>query len=403
MFWRGQILTDRLILTLSLFLIGSLHTMIFAIFQLPDNFLLGHASKSLEFSSKAILYFMAVGTSACHQILCRKMGLRKTLYFGLLCNLIGTASLWLNQTLNTQNHLAFIYLDMVFFGLALTSVINSLVTYIVIEFPKKVGTGIVALFAFLNLGAMLGPLLQGLFRHLNVDLYTYPFLILLLCLAIWFVHVYFFDPPFPAHLVHLRKGTLIWKELHYRLGLYILAIIAYGLTESTFSIWGYAHIKHLLGTTAASDATSFFWLFLIVGQIFLLLPLYFLPAKRIFYPLILIIMGAGAYFSLQHSLFGFIGGLAAAGFGCSAIFPILLSMMEKEILPFARGKPLLFFIELIVSLMLGGYFLGVGINDLWITLYGERPLLSPHFNLAILYIGITGLITLFLNLTLAKK
>ncbi len=401
----GQVMSKRFTLTLGLFLIGALHTMIFAIFQVPENFLVGHQAQDLNISCKVILYTLAIATSLSNQIICRKIGLRNILYGGLLCNLLGMLLLFANQFLGEKGIIPLIYLDMVFFGLAITSVINALVTYIIIEYPKKVGVAIVALFAFLNLGASLAPIAMGVFQRLHIASLFFPFLIVLLLISLWFVHVYFFDPPFPAHLAHLRKGTLIWKELHYRLALYVVAIIAYGLTETTFSLWGYVQIKHLLGAARADEAIPLFWVSLIIGQILLLLPLYFFSAKRIFYLLVLIIMAAGYYCSLQTGTLRLILGLLAAGFGCSAVFPILLSMMEKEILPFAHGGRLLFYIEMIVSLMLAGYFFGVGTIDIWVQKFGERPIfpIPFHFFLATLFIAVTGAIVLFLNWTLTAK
>ena len=53
-----------------------------------------------------------------------------------------------------------------------------------------------------------------------------------------FVYANFLNPIVPKYLVHLRRGTLIWKELHYRMGLFVLAMVFYGIVESAFSIWG---------------------------------------------------------------------------------------------------------------------------------------------------------------------
>lgn len=401
----GQMLSKRFTLTLGLFLISTLHTMIFAIFQVPENFLMGHEGQALKISCKVVLYAIAIAVSLSNQFICRKIGLRNLLYGGLLCNLFGIIFVLLNQFLGAKGVVALIYLDMVFFGLAITSVINALVTYIIIEYPKKVGVAIVALFAFLNLGASLAPIALGIFQRLHIASLFFPFLLIFLLISLWFVHTHFFDPPFPAHLAHLRKGTLIWKELHYRLALYVIAIIAYGLTETTFSLWGYVQIKDLLGVAKADEAIPLFWLSLIIGQILLLLPLYFFSAKRIFYLLVLLIMGAGYYCSLQTGTLRLILGLVAAGFGCSAVFPILLSMMEKEILSFVHGGRLLFYIEMIVSLMLAGYFFGVGTIDIWVQKFGEHPTfpIPFHFLLAAFYIAITGLIVLFLSWTLKTE
>ncbi|MBX7066346.1 MAG: hypothetical protein K1X28_03865 [Parachlamydiales bacterium] len=405
MFWRGESLSHRMILTLGLFLIGTLHTLIFSIFQIPKNFLMGHESIPLATACKVILYSFAIIMAFSHQFLCRTFGLRKTLYFGLLCNLLGLATLIFNQHVSQGNGLiSLIVIDMLFFGLAITSVINGLVTYIIIEFPKRVGMGIVALFAFFNLGPMSATLLIELFQTYGISTFLNLFLIGLVLLSIWFVHVYFFNPPINPEKIHLRRGGIIWKELHYRLGLFMIAIIAYGYTETTFNLWGYIELKDIFGSQIADQTIPFFWMFLIVGQVFLLLPLYFIPAKRVFYFLVVVVAISSFCFPIQEKLAGFISWLVVAGFGCSAVFPILLSQMEKEILPFAHGSSIMPYIEKSLSLMMAGYFIGVGIVDIWVELLGGHPYFSllTHFHMAAATIFITAIISIFLDLTAPK-
>lgn len=405
MFWQGESLIHRLILTLGLFLIGTLHTMIFAIFQIPKNFLMGHESFQLSLVCKLILYFFAIIMSFSHQFLCRTFGLRRTLYFGLLCNFFGVATLLFNEFISSGNGLiSLIILDMMFFGMALTSVINGLVTYIILEFPNKVGIGIVALFAFFNVGSMSAPLFMEFFQSYEIPKILNLCLMALIFLSIWFIHVYFFNPPVSPEKIHLRHGGIIWKELHYRLALFVFAIIAYGYTETTFNLWGYIQIKNIFQNPIADETMPFFWMFLILGQISLLIPLYFLPSKRVFYFLVIIVAAASFFFPIQEKLGGFIAWLMAAGFGCSAVFPILLSQMEREILPFAQGSAAYPYIEKSISLMIAGYIFGVGIVDLWAQLLGGHPYfsISAHFHMAAFAILTTGVVSLFLDMTAPK-
>lgn len=404
MFWRGQSITHRMMLTLGLFLIGALHTLIFAIFQIPKNFLMGYDSTLLGFFCKLTLYLFAIGTSFVHQTACRNFGLRKVLYFGLLCNILGLVTMLFNQQISSHGLLFLIILDMMIFGMALTSVVNALVTYITIEFPKNVGIGIVALFAFFNLGPMLAPLLIDYFQAFEMSWALTAILIFLLGLSLWFVHVYFFDPPISPDRIHLKKESLLWKELHYRLALFVFAIIAYAFTETTFDLWGYIKIEQMMGPQIADETISFFWLFLIVGQIVLLIPLYFISAKKVFYFLVAVVIGAALLFPAQEKLAGLVISLAIAGFGCSAVFPILLSQMEKEVIPLAHGSHLMPYIEKSISLMIAGYFIGIGIVDLWVELLGKAPFFSmqTHFYIAAFAIGLTTLISIFLDLSAPK-
>lgn len=404
MFWRGESVSHRMVLTLGLFLIGSLHTLIFATFQIPKNFLMGYDDPYFGFFCKLTLYLFAIITSFVHQRACRNFGLRKVLYFGLLCNFFGLATMLVNQQLSSPGLIFLIILDMMVFGMALTSVINALVTYITIEFPKNVGMAVVALFAFFNVGPMVAPLLIDSFQAYGTSWAFFTLLMFLLALSLWFVHVTFFDPPISPDRIHLKKESLLWKELHYRLALFVLAVIAYGFTETSFDLWGYIKIDKLFGPQIADETISFFWLFLIVGQVFLLIPLYFISAKKVFYFLVALVIGSALFFPAQEKLGGLITFLAVAGFGCSAVFPILLSQMEKELMPLAQGAALMPYIEKSISLMIAGYFLGVGAVDLWVELLGKAPLFSMqiHFYVAATMIGLTTLISIFLDLRVVK-
>lgn len=406
MFWAEKYLDRKWMITLGLLLIGSMHTMIVAVFQIPENFLMGRESVTLSITCKVILYTSAIIVSLNHQRICRMLGLRKALYMGLGFNLLGILTLLINQIIPLKNgFLPLIYLDMAFFGLALTSVINALITYIIIEFPKRIGLAVVVLFIFLNLGSMLAPILMELFAVLGKSQIIYYLLMTLVCISLWFIHVYFFDPVESREEIHLKKGTQIWKELHYRLALFVVAIFAYGLTETTFNLWGYIHVGDLLGATVAIEIIPFFWAFLIVGQIFLLIPLYFIPEKQIFYFLIFVLMSAAYMFTMQKSIEGFVFWLSIAGFGCSAVFPILLSQMEKELIPAAKGGTVLPLIEKSISLLLAGYFVGVAVIDLWVQVYGQAPhfAVSVHLHLAALFALASCLIFFFLNITSSAK
>jgi hypothetical protein len=245
-------------------------------------------------------------------------------------------------------------------------------------------------------------MLMDTLHVVKIPYFMYFLLCALLLLSIWFVHTYFFDPSVSPAEIQMKKGSLIWRQLHYRLALFVIAIIAYGLTETTFNLWGYIQIQNLFGSHVADVTTPFFWMALILGQILLLVPLYFLPARKVFYCLILVIMGSTFFFPVQEKIPGMIFWLGVAGFGCSAVFPILLSQMEKEMLPFAKGAKIYPYIEKSISLMLAGYFVGVGLIDLWVQYLGEQvsQFTRFHFHLAGFFIACTGVIALFLYHTI---
>ncbi len=144
---------------------------------------------------------------------------------------------------------------------------------------------------------------------------------------------------------------------------------------------------------------------MVISQFLLLIPLYFYKSIQVFMPLVLIVIGAAFLFPLQTTIPGFILSLSLAALGCSAIFPLLLSMMEKELLPLGDRAALLHYIEVGIAVMLAGYFLGVGTIDLWVEKAGavSPSSISFYFHLAALFSAITGLIAYFLHLTAPKQ
>jgi len=402
MFWKKQMMTKTLALTVSLFLIGALHTLIFGIFQYPSNFIIGEHHQHLTIYAKITFYASAISGAFSYPVFCRSIGVKNALIGGLFLNLMGLLILWINQY--TGGIPLLIFLDMICFGFALTSVINALITFIILKFPNRTGAGITGLFAVLNGGIMMAPILLGVFKELQILDAIFPFLMLWTILAIWHVEKKVYEPPFPSHLQHLRKGTLIWKELHYRLALYFAAVAIYGASETNFSLWGFELVAQQFGEAAALEILPIFYLFLIVGQVMLLIPLYLYSPRKIFYGLVLLSAFSLYFFYHQKIPFGFIAGLALGGIGSSAIFPILISMMEKELLVTSEKKHLLPYIETGVSLLIGGYLAGNAFNDLWLA-WLHLDNIEPHFNLSLglAIIATVGLIGFGLSITAPRR
>jgi hypothetical protein len=386
-------------MTISLLLITSLHTMIFTFFQIPDNFLNEELIGKL-FYLKVLVYVSALIITCLNQKIMQAISLKHTMICGLLCNLLALGLIWIS--LSMGGNLVLIVFSLFFIGLALPSVFNCLITYFVLEYPKKTGVGFVALFAFANGGVLLSSILFAAFRANHFSEGFFLLTMGLLVIAAFFVAYRFFDPRTPKHFEHFRRGTLLWKEMHYRLALFVLAAMAYAMAESTFSLWGEVYMRQFISAIASSETISVFWLSLIVGQLLLLAPLYFIPAKRIFPILILFVAFALFFFRQQMHTSGFLTSLILGGLGCSAIFPILLSFMEKELMLVSgrsHQESFLPFIETGTSLMIGGYILGIGCMDLWVQKADQiSPLpIDQTFHSAILLIAATGLIITYLN------
>jgi hypothetical protein len=319
---------------------------------------------------------------------------------GLFCNVIGLATIWISISLG--GFLSLIFISMFFIGVALTSVLNSIITYLVIEFPKRVLIALIVLFAFCNLGNILSNILFNAFKAVNFNTGFFIVSILLMVASIVYVSRKFSDPEFPKHLAHLRKGTLLWKELHYRLGFFILSVIAYGIIESIFGVWSGVYLLKFLSQGLTKGLVSIFWLAMVIGQLSLLTPLYFYSPKKIFPFLILGLILTTFFYHEQISLLGFVLSLIVGGIGCAAIFPILLSFMEEEVIELSKEaghENYLPYIETGTCLMLAGYFVGVAIVDIWVLYYINHPTFPMHnvFHWAIIVIACLGLLSTYLT------
>jgi hypothetical protein len=351
-----------------LFFIFSLHTMVFALIQWPESFLYEEFKNSYPNILKLLFYFSALVVGCLHQPIARAIGLKKPLILGMISTAVGFFLILLYHLFQHDQTLTVVlpFFTVVFLGIALLSVINCLITFIILVYPKRTLLAIIALFAFGNFGVMLAPFLLVLAGGETIALIL--FVILLLLIFSWLVHYLFTEPKYPLHMEHLRSGTLIWVEMHNRLVLYVLAIILFGTIDSTFSIWGGAHAK-VAGVTEG-EVGVVYWIASIIGQLLILIPLVFFEPRRVFYLLACILGAALLFLPFQSESTSVLAGLAMGGLGASAILPIMLALLEMEVIHVAlagRHAHYLPLIETAISFVMAGYFFGVGIIDFWAT------------------------------------
>ncbi|KPK33161.1 MAG: hypothetical protein AMS24_01950 [Chlamydiae bacterium SM23_39] len=354
----------------SLFLLGGvLHYVVFQFVQnvqfTPDNLKIFY--KDLHFVFLMILIGSEITGALINQVIARKIGLEKTLILGFSLNLLGLLILLfthLNKEFILINYAA-LFLKTIVIGIALTLVLSTIISYIVFVMPKKIGSGILIYFAFGNIGAFLiFPFLLDITMLHNLQWFSIYFLIALVIFSIFIIKKIFINPPFPKHLEKLRKGSLIWKELHYRLALFLVAIILFSLCESTFSKWGKIYFVKYFSEKLSDTIISLFWFFVIISQIVLCFLILFLDIRKTFYFLSMMIAFSLLFLSFNIALANIIIVLAIGGIGCSGTFAIILGNLEKELIYLTKKSHHLAFlpyVEMTVAWMLAAYFLGDGI------------------------------------------
>lgn len=401
-------LSKRALIIIVLFSLGCLHALIFGFLEYPTNFLTVGLPDELEKTQTITLYLTAVIVACFSYKASKKIGLKKVLIVGLILYFWGMV-LFSSTEFFSKGSLALwaiIHIATFLFGGAFSSVVVALTTYIILELPKHVGIGVTILFAFMNLGAMLSPILLNFFTGWDTGWVLTGIISILIFMGIWCVHAIFEDPPFPSHIEHLRKGTLIWKEMHYRFAFFILAIILYGMIENTFNLWGEQHLLKWISPKLANETIAVFWLFLIIGQLLALLPLQFFRVSRVFYGLVTVMILSLIMMPLQKHLPGFIAFLALGGAGCSACFPILLAMLEMEIKEVATELPeqaLTPLLEIGVAMMFGGYILGVGTVGTRVDFSSLKTLTEKQISFNFYIAAGLGVLLFLLTLYLAKS
>jgi hypothetical protein len=392
-------ISERQMMIGVLFLICTLHTMIYNFFQIPYTFM------KIQVETRTIplnvfLYSVTLITALLYPTIVRYFTLKFALMASLLCNAIGLLCIWISESLGESYPL--IVVSFFFIAIASVSVFNCLVSYIVIEFPKSLTVAIVGLFIFSNLGFLIQSVM---FDYLQVDGFSTIFCIIaifFLLLSIIFISRKFFNITFPKHLVHLRRGDLIWKEMHYRLALFVLVMLCYGVVETIFAIWSFDYLALFLNSVDVDLATTLFWCFMVIGLIVLLPPIYFYSARKIFSVLIVFMIGVTFFIAQQTNSVQLMAGYIAAGFGCSIIVSVLIGFFEEEVISACSLSKIpshLPFTEIGISLMIGGYFTGVGIMTLFVLKLEQMP--QNHgvtiFHWAMFLLAVIGLISTYLN------
>lgn len=383
-------------MTLFLFLIITLHTLTLGCFQSA------HSIVTQQFAHhpilyRVILYSTAILVSLLHQPISKLIGLKMELAGGGLCSALGMLLFVVRSRLLSSSDWIMI-LAMILMGIAMLSVINCLITYVVLVFNNKTIQGIIALLAFGNAGLMLAPLLLrlGVYLHMTTELFF--FLITLLLMYVAGILILFDEPSHSAE-AESYSGAYLRRSMPLRLSLYILAIGCYGLIESTFSLWGGELLVHKFAVLTSEKAVSLFWLSMVLGQALLLILLRRFNARRIYLLTAANILIALFCIPQLPSYPLILAALMVGGLGCSFIFPTTLSFLEREIFLLSQDDRHLYLpmIEHAISWMTAGYLFGVGLNDIMTDWSDNSP--GLFFLIALSYLLVyTGLIT-YLNKT----
>lgn len=352
-----------------LFIISILHGLIFATAQDITRFLSQAMDAALDAHRGILslsLYFSGVAVPLLNQRFCRLWGIKRVFISGLCANFVGIGFFLLTNFLTAGSFVSYLLIvfGMLSLGAAISSIATILATYVVVEFPKIIALGLILFYSALNFGFQLSHPLLTYFSEVGAQGAYLVGLTLVMAFFVLIVRLYFVAPAIPGHLDEFRKGTQIWKELHYRFGLFIVAMIFYGMIETTFTAFGHRYLEDFVSIDAANSALFFFWLALNLGQIGIGVPAFWLLPSKVLKILPLFIITALVLIPFQTEASEFLMAFSIGGLGCSAVFPLLIAMIILDIKSLAQRdahESMIPYMEAGCGYMVASYTLGLGI------------------------------------------
>jgi MFS family permease len=309
--------------------------------------------------------------------MCRLWGIKRVFISGLVANFIGVAFFALTNVLVTSSAMVYLFVvaGMLSLGAAISSVATIIATYVVVEFPKYVAIGLILFYSCLNLGFQLSRPFFSYFSSVGAEGLYLIVLALVMLFFIIIIRAYFSPPEIPRHLDEYRDSARLWKDLNYRFGLFILAMVFYGMIESTFSVFGYRFLANTTSVNVADNAEFFFWLALNLGQIGIGIPAFWIRPSQVLKVLPLFIILALVLIPWQHLSAEFVLAFTIGGLGCSAVFPLLIAMIILDIRSLGVVKSshesMIPYMEAACGYMVASYTLGLGIIALEMELMSQ--------------------------------
>jgi Major Facilitator Superfamily len=357
---------------IAIYLAGLLQGLSMVAFPAASSVLTG------EFHFSNTLYGALFIPQALLSIICSllttKVGGNKTHFFGgMLANFMSMAlfagSAW---AMGTAAAFPVLLAATGFLGIGFGLSVPSLNTLASLYFPKQMDAALLFLNTLLGLGTALAPLLTAFFigRHFWWGL---PLLLALLILILLL-----FVGALPFLENHKSEGQLSIPKVFW---LFALIALLYGIIETLNGTWAtiYMRVNHA-DVKTASFALALFWAMVTAGRLFFTAIEKFFPVRFAFHLLPFVVAAAFLLLAFAPQVFYF--GLA--GFGCSALLPLIISFGEKalpSILPSVAGGLIAF------------YLLGYGMAAFGVGPLSEVIKFSSIFGIGAVIALILGLLT----------
>jgi fucose permease len=306
-----------------------------AVFTSPTDYNLSSTEYGGMFVPQAI---MAVLSSLLGAGLRNRLGTKKIYLLGLFANLLAMTLLVASRFVMKDHLLAYgiLLVATTCMGIGFGFTVPAINTFAAAFFPKKVDKAVLALNALLGLGTALAPVFIALFVGLGIW-WGLPVLVGALIFGLL---LFSFTQP-------LNEGGKVegsaTKKNKFPARFWIFATFAllYGICETMNGNWASLYMtKHFGASTAmASLALTIFWSMVTAGRILFAALEKWLPEEIVCRILPLVVVGAliaSACVPKSNPAFGILT-FALAGFGCSALLPLIISFGQKELTAIAAS------------------------------------------------------------------
>ena len=183
-------------------------------------------------------------------------------------------------------------------------------------FPDASDTAVVALHSLLGAGLAIGPVLVAPFIAREAWI-GFPLLLLVLCVPTDDSDEDAADAPRPV-----REG-LFWT--------FVVAAVLYAFAEGTFSNWAVIYLHEARGVPQATAgiALSVFWAALVAGRLLTSALVLRVSSQAVWLVLPVLMIAAFWLLPLADGATMGIGLFALAGLGCSAFFPLTITLISR--------------------------------------------------------------------------
>lgn len=326
-------MTRQQIQIIILYLVSLLQGASLVTFPAAGTLITSPAGQNLTTAQYGFLFiFMNIGaifSSFFAGNLSYRLGLRFLLLLGLLCNVISLV-LFASTSLpfiSTSLIFPLMNVSLLFVGIGFGTCLTTLNTYIATLFPAQIPTALTALHSLLGIGTAIAPLFVSLAigkGHWWIE----PIILASIFLLIFIASQLILDNKTDA----AKKKKIDTHQLGAVFKLFCVMIFLYGICETTFGNWATIFLtsEKKLSLTQASLGLSLFWGMVTLGRIGIAISSFWIKPKWIY-----AVLPAGialVFLMIAHAQGSFLNLMlyAAAGLACSGMFPLSISLNQKE-------------------------------------------------------------------------